>query len=239
MGKKGIAKAKTMAARRSLSKDDGGSTDVDAFGFYVQDMSDADVAVEMTVDSRCLKDNDFIKQKIRMSPADAVTTIATLWRDADFLCSLGIMDYSILLGVTLGKRQVQVQVQAGAEGEGEEAKGEIEDREVKIEVKGTQEDMEAVCDGEISRHRGSGTESTTATTTIKQTVSHVHYYIGIVDVLQTWGWQKQLERACKVWILRQNGNGISAMAPREYCARFKAKVADMIEHDEAMLQRTL
>jgi 1-phosphatidylinositol-4-phosphate 5-kinase len=46
------------------------------------------------------------------------------------------------------------------------------------------------------------------------------YYFGIIDILQEWNFKKQLERFYKVYILGQDGNGISAMRPNEYSERF-------------------
>jgi 1-phosphatidylinositol-4-phosphate 5-kinase len=45
-----------------------------------------------------LKDNDFTS-KIRLRPEDAYSTIDILNRDSDALCSMGITDYSLLVGV--------------------------------------------------------------------------------------------------------------------------------------------
>jgi hypothetical protein len=42
----------------------------------------------MAVDPRCLKDND-LRERLHVSPQQASSTIVRLWRDADFLCSLG------------------------------------------------------------------------------------------------------------------------------------------------------
>jgi hypothetical protein len=39
------------------------------------------------------------------------------------------------------------------------------------------------------------------------------YYMGMIDVLQTWGWEKKLERFCKVHLLGQDAAGISCTPP--------------------------
>jgi hypothetical protein len=46
------------------------------------------------------------------------------------------------------------------------------------------------------------------------------YYIGIIDMLQEWTLQKQLERAIKVYLYRYDADGISAMNPIDYSRRF-------------------
>ena len=45
-----------------------------------------------------LKDNDMIT-KIKINPQDAYALIDVLNSDSDALCSMGLMDYSLLVGV--------------------------------------------------------------------------------------------------------------------------------------------
>ena len=42
------------------------------------------------------------------------------------------------------------------------------------------------------------------------------YHIGIIDMLQEWSLHKRLERWYKVYILRQDGDGISSIEPERY-----------------------
>ena len=51
---------------------------------------------------------------------------------------------------------------------------------------------------------------------------------GVVDVLQTWSLQKRLERMVKVNMLKEDGDGISAMEPHRYCMRFQHKMKDIL-----------
>ena len=51
------------------------------------------------------------------------------------------------------------------------------------------------------------------------------YYLGLVDVLQTWSLRKQLEHFCKVWLPPwHDGQGISAVPPSAYADRFLKRV---------------
>jgi len=50
------------------------------------------------------------------------------------------------------------------------------------------------------------------------------YYCGIIDILQRYTWSKWLERQFKVYIMWQNGKGLSAMNPDSYAARFRTRV---------------
>ena len=57
-----------------------------------------------------------------------------------------------------------------------------------------------------------------------------YYYLGIIDVLQSWTWQKRLERFCKRFLLMQDGDGISAIEPEAYKQRFQQKIIQIIDH---------
>lgn len=46
------------------------------------------------------------------------------------------------------------------------------------------------------------------------------YYIGIIDVLQEWNWNKKIERFLKMYVKRYDGDGISAIEPASYSERF-------------------
>ena len=46
------------------------------------------------------------------------------------------------------------------------------------------------------------------------------YYFGIIDILQQWNWRKKAERLFKTVCLRLDGDGISAIDPKRYSARF-------------------
>lgn len=46
-----------------------------------------------------LKDND-LREPLRLHGADAAEVIEQLTRDSSFLCEMGIMDYSLLIGVS-------------------------------------------------------------------------------------------------------------------------------------------
>lgn len=46
------------------------------------------------------------------------------------------------------------------------------------------------------------------------------FYIGIIDILQEWNYDKWYERMFKMYALRKDGNGLSAMDPVSYRRRF-------------------
>ena len=56
------------------------------------------------------------------------------------------------------------------------------------------------------------------------------YYIGIIDVLQTWDFTKRMENWFKTSILRRDAEGVSAIPPGAYAERFRNRVlAQLIE----------
>ncbi len=56
------------------------------------------------------------------------------------------------------------------------------------------------------------------------------YYLGIIDVLQTWTLEKRLENWFKSRVLCQDTSGLSAVAPPYYAKRFRERVlAQLIE----------
>jgi 1-phosphatidylinositol-4-phosphate 5-kinase len=46
------------------------------------------------------------------------------------------------------------------------------------------------------------------------------YYMGIIDVLQQWNWEKKLERFFKIYFKWEDGDGLSAIPPSIYGDRF-------------------
>jgi len=58
------------------------------------------------------------------------------------------------------------------------------------------------------------------------------YFLGVIDILQTWDWRKRVERWLKVNVLKQSPTGISAVAPNEYHERFLQKMLDIVLVDE-------
>ena len=56
------------------------------------------------------------------------------------------------------------------------------------------------------------------------------YYLGIIDVLQTWTLEKRVENWFKSRVLCQDTSGLSAVAPPYYAKRFRERVlAQLIE----------
>jgi len=55
------------------------------------------------------------------------------------------------------------------------------------------------------------------------------YHFGIIDFLQNWTMQKQIERAFKIYVLRKDPDGLSVMSPHEYKIRFQNKLDQIFD----------
>lgn len=55
-----------------------------------------------------------------------------------------------------------------------------------------------------------------------------YYYVGVIDILQTWTLQKRLERFWKVYVQQKDADGLSAIDPITYQKRFEAKLREII-----------
>ena len=151
-----------------------------------------------------LLDKDWLHLSLRLqftvtSEADALA--ATLAADSSFLASQGLMDYSLLLGIR-------------TEAKAEEAKA-----EEAAAAEAAAEEAEAVADEHGHTRHYHLQDGGTA-------------YIGLIDVLERWRGKWLLQSlllrllfryvACGAWY---NPDGITAIPPLDYAARFDEFVA--------------
>ena len=59
------------------------------------------------------------------------------------------------------------------------------------------------------------------------------YYLGVIDILQTWTWQKRIELWYKTWVLGKDGTELSAIEPGPYYERFVEKVNDIMISEQS------
>lgn len=161
-----------------------------------------------------LKDND-LTSRVRLDPCVAADLYDQLVKDATFLSRLGIMDYSLLLGV----HNVEYTVSD-------------------MEHISANQELESMRQSQRKGLPRLMTGTRRANTVVGPSV----YYFGIIDILQTWNMDKKLERFVKVKILGNDPDGISAIPSQAYCERFKRKMAEILSvatnddddtHDEA------
>lgn len=73
-----------------------------------------------------------------------------------------------------------------------------------------------------------GFAQTDSLSTIVATDKSAIYFIGIIDILQAWNFQKKLERFFKVYFRCKNANGISCVNPNKYSSRFLERVEGIL-----------
>lgn len=200
-----------------------------------------------------LRDND-LKKRLKLESATAATLLKQLTRDSNFLASMGIMDYSLLIGthyshfkITTRPKVVTVAKPSVPELERESLSGSDDKEFVHVLVQqqppltsggqdgNGEEAEEVVCEPEEHPQQQSRHQQVRKDTGHNQ--SHCYrahqvsgpsaYYFGLVDILQRWTLGKQAERVYKVHVLRKSARGVSAMAPKPYAHRFQQKMAQL------------
>eukprot|EP01034_Spumella_vulgaris_P023188 gene23188-29383_t len=151
-----------------------------------------------------LKDND-LRTKISLPPDDASAVVEILRKDSELLSQLGVLDYSLLLGIKKWKFEVQ-----------------ISDEMMAFNPKGKAADV----------GKGAISPTSAKSTYRAKTVSGpAVYHLGIVDFLQDWTLKKRLERAFKIYFTRKDPDGLSVMAPEAYQRRFQGKMEQIFDLD--------
>lgn len=158
-----------------------------------------------------LKDLD-LKRPLLMGKRVATALYEQLEMDCEFLHSMGIMDYSLLVGVHKCSHEEQPW-----------------QREFRMSMSflKTGGDLRQESDGSDLASCGTHLEPIPEEGDYPEEV----YFVGIIDILQEWNWEKQLEKVGKTLIGKSSG-GISAVEPHAYCERFKARVAQILRLHE-------
>ncbi|GLE02716.1 hypothetical protein PINS_up011571 [Pythium insidiosum] len=167
-----------------------------------------------------LKDMD-LTTKLRFGPRVGKALLRQLKRDSDFLCDRGIMDYSLLLGVIEVSYQVNQQNILTRDG------SVFLDRMTIVDgSQAAQDAASAVADAANPPPRMK--QSMQCLRTSEVVIGPGFYYIGLIDILQTWNWSKRFERFVKTVLLRKDPDGISALPPKPYRDRFHQKLDEVI-----------
>lgn len=175
-----------------------------------------------------LKDND-LTAKVRLDPKVAEDLYDQLVKDANFLSRLGIMDYSLLLGI----HNVEYMVNGDVEEDAQMMK--------EMPIPGRKTNGNLVT-SELTHRPGRGASGAapptksrsglprlgTGTRRANTVVGPSVYYFGMIDILQTWNMDKKLERFAKTKMLGKDPDGLSAMPPTAYCDRFKRKMGEIL-----------
>ncbi|KAL3669845.1 hypothetical protein V7S43_005222 [Phytophthora oleae] len=145
---------------------------------------------------------DLDLERLLELPRDIATHLhAQIVSDCEFLRDIGIMDYSLLIGIH--KCHLRAPHSGSANGIGSAADfDEIFNRELNLEEPNSGVNLAPLGGSEV-------------------------YFVGIIDILQQWDWEKQFEKAGKV-LLGKSSRGISAVAPAAYCRRFQARCTQIL-----------
>lgn len=238
-----------------------------------------------------LKDSDMIN-KIRLYPDHAYALIDILNSDSDALCAMGMMDYSLLVGVTTQQYDVdslQISQQQGPLGmlpegrlssfsesydgfsggasglsggnnSGGNSGANTGPNTGTRRAGGAPVDVSVYSSIYSTKHANTRNSCTNVpfesrptivteasddpeTALLEETdefispgyparavVAPSAYYLGVIDILQTWSWSKRLEQLFKVYILQQPAEGLSCIPPEEYKKRYQKKMVSIIEH---------
>ncbi|DBA03632.1 TPA: LOW QUALITY PROTEIN: hypothetical protein N0F65_006811 [Lagenidium giganteum] len=171
-----------------------------------------------------LKDND-LTQKVRLDPKVAEELYDQLVKDVNFMSRLGIMDYSLLLGV----HNVEYTVSPDSEedlGMQPHKMGPGINRADTLHAR-VGKGRSNIPAPASSQHKGLP-RLTTGTRRANTVVGPSIYYFGLIDILQTWNMDKKLERFAKTKLLAMDPDGLSAIPPNAYCDRFKRKMAEIL-----------
>ncbi|KAF1794817.1 Phosphatidylinositol-4-phosphate 5-kinase, N-terminal domain [Phytophthora cactorum] len=178
-----------------------------------------------------LKDMD-LTMKLRFGKKAGRKLLAQLMRDSDFLCAHGVMDYSLLLGV------IEVSYLVNRHN--------ILTRDGSVFLPpdsftgkpGTPREEQDTSESIGNTERVK--QSTQCLRAAEVVIGPGFYYIGVIDMLQTWNWSKRLERFMKTVLFRKDPDGISAMPPKPYRDRFHRKLREIIHlgHNSSMVPAT-
>lgn len=173
-----------------------------------------------------LKDGDF-STKIHLDAKQGCELIRQLELDSNFLASQGIMDYSLLVGVHNVPFYVKPEVTLSRRASRERARS--------LEKEGESKDKEGWMPSDQSIDRCSGPVDFLEGGNVfasRVVTGPGLYYVGVVDVLQTWSTAKRIESVVKrVWNW-SNREGISCISPEKYAPRFQKKMHRVIHYEQ-------
>jgi len=196
-----------------------------------------------------LKDND-LKYKIRLPGPTARFLLQQLEKDSDLLCSLGVMDYSLLVGVH--NTEYVVDDATSFDGLHKTSTGSStstettivpQHRTYRVEEKSYDVVKSPLLSASHEMDRGNRvtdysthTSSTSSPRNGRLHVSRIvgpeAYYMGIVDFQQLYDISKKAERFFKVHIKGNSGEGLSCIEPKQYRARFLRRMEELLDLEE-------
>ncbi|XP_068622474.1 phosphatidylinositol 5-phosphate 4-kinase type-2 alpha isoform X1 [Battus philenor] len=187
-----------------------------------------------------LKDNDFIKQGVRIDIGDAAKEklLETLTADVEFLTKLHLMDYSLLLGVhECGRGEAEAEAARQREAEADSEPDSDTDSDTDNRHHGDRWGYNTPPDSPrgFARQSSLRYEGIIPELDIYAIPSQDGapkkeiYFVALIDVLTHYGVKKQAAKAAKTVKYGSNVDGISTCDPEQYGKRFIEFVAKAIE----------
>ncbi|XP_060804399.1 phosphatidylinositol 5-phosphate 4-kinase type-2 alpha isoform X2 [Amyelois transitella] len=187
-----------------------------------------------------LKDNDFIKQGVRIDIGEAAKEklLETLTADVDFLTKLHLMDYSLLLGVHecgRGELEAEAARQRDAERDTDNDTDSDTDTDNRHQpdrwgYNTPPDSPRAPARRSPPRYAGIVPElDIYAVPSQDGAARREIYFVALIDVLTHYGVKKQAAKAAKTVKYGSNVDGISTCDPEQYGKRFIEFVAKAIE----------
>lgn len=196
---------------------------------------------ELEKDLPTLKDNDFIKQGVRIDIGDAAKEklLETLTADVEFLTKLHLMDYSLLLGMhECGRGEAEAEAARQRDAENDSDNGDSDtDSDTDNRHHGDRWGYNTPPDSPRGFARQSSLRyegiipelDIYAIPSQDSAPKKEIYFVALIDVLTHYGVKKQAAKAAKTVKYGSNVDGISTCDPEQYGKRFIEFVAKAIE----------
>eukprot|EP00606_Chrysophyceae_sp_TOSAG23-5_P000707 GSChrysophyteH2.ASY1.ANO1.47.1 assembled CDS len=175
------------------------------------------------------KDND-LREKILLPPKAAAKLLRQLQADAKYLHSVGVMDYSLLMGVHYTKYAVDADAAPVADDEDSKYTTRSSLGPASSSSHSSQQGSSAgVLTAAGARSSRSDSDNFCVPLEVGRVVGPDCYYMGIIDFQQKWTWAKKLERMAKVIFEGRDPDGLSAIDTDTYFHRFCEKMEDLLD----------
>ena len=187
-----------------------------------------------------LKDND-LHVKISLAPFEAYRVLDILKKDSDLLGELGVLDYSLLVGVKKKRFAVEVpdeEVRSNSlmhiillilPSSGPRVPiANITISPLQLGIKSSDASAETAATKTAGKSKSVGMGDLSTFRAVSVTGPAI-YYLGIVDFLQDWTTKKKIERAFKIYATRKDPDGLSVMDPERYKRRFQTKMEQIFD----------
>jgi len=162
-----------------------------------------------------------LRRLLKLDPSYKEMFLQQIRKDSLLLCSMNIMDYSLLLGFHFLDRANASSSSASYPSSNSNIPA-PPTRPPGIEL------TQFVSPSETTNHTLDTLPGSHGLMQLMSSDRTELYCVGIIDVLQQYDRHKQVERIMKVYFLQKDGTGLSSMPPRPYADRFEDKMKTIV-----------